>query len=41
VVSNEIGEEDRSRWQVDAALDALEEVLPKAVRAMVDVAACR
>ena len=41
VVSNEIGEEDRSRWQVDAALDALEEVLPKAVRAMVDVAASR
>ena len=38
VVSNEIGEEDRSRWRLDAALDALEEALPKAVRAMVDAA---
>jgi nucleoside phosphorylase len=33
VVSNEIGEEDRTRWQLDAALDALEAALPKAVRA--------
>ncbi len=36
VVSNEIGEEDRSRWQLDAALDALEDALPKAVRAIVE-----
>lgn len=36
VVSNEIGEEDRSRWQLGAALDTLEEALPKAVRAIAD-----
>ncbi|HEX6725237.1 MAG TPA: hypothetical protein VF073_08305 [Gaiella sp.] len=36
VVSNEIGEEDRSRWQLDVALDALEDALPKIVRALVD-----
>ncbi|HET6600834.1 MAG TPA: hypothetical protein VFG57_02640 [Gaiella sp.] len=36
VVSNEIGEEDRSRWQLDAALDALEDALPRAVRAIVE-----
>ena len=36
VVSNEIGEEDRSRWQVGVALDALEDALPKIVRAIVD-----
>jgi futalosine hydrolase len=36
VVSNEIGEEDRSRWQLDAALDALEDALPKAVRVIVE-----
>ena len=35
-VSNEIGEEDRSRWQLGVALDALEDVLPKIVRALVD-----
>ena len=36
VVSNEIGEEDRSRWQLGAALDALEDALPRIVRALVD-----
>jgi nucleoside phosphorylase len=36
VVSNEIGEEDRSRWQVDVALDALEDALPKIVPTLVD-----
>jgi futalosine hydrolase len=36
VVSNEIGEEDRSRWQLGAALDALEEALPRLVRAVAD-----
>ena len=36
VVSNELGEEDRSRWQLGAALDALEDALPKIVRALVD-----
>jgi nucleoside phosphorylase len=36
VVSNEIGEEDRSRWQLDAALDALEDTLPRAVQAIVE-----
>ena len=35
-VSNEIGEEDRSRWQLGVALDALEDALPKIVRALVD-----
>ena len=38
VVSNEIGEEDRSQWKLDAALDALEDALPKVVRAIVDAA---
>jgi futalosine hydrolase len=38
VVSNEIGEDDRSRWQIGAALDALEVALPKLVGAAVDVA---
>jgi nucleoside phosphorylase len=33
VVSNEIGEEDRSRWHLDAALDALEDTLPRLVEA--------
>ena len=33
VVSNEIGEVDRSRWQLDAALDALEDALPRLVEA--------
>jgi len=36
VVSNELGEEDRSRWQLGAALDALEDALPRIVRALVD-----
>lgn len=36
VVSNEIGEEDRSRWQLGAALEALEEALPKLVQAIID-----
>ena len=36
VVSNEIGEEDRSRWQLGLALDTLEDALPKIVRALVD-----
>jgi len=36
VVSNEIGEEDRSRWQLGVALDTLEDALPKIVRALVD-----
>ena len=36
VVSNEIGEEDRSRWQLGLALDALEDALPEIVRALVD-----
>lgn len=37
-ISNEIGEADRSRWQLGAALDALEDALPKAVRAVVEMA---
>src|SRR6185436_10098439 len=36
VVSNEIGEEDRSRWQLGVALDALEDALPRIVRTLVD-----
>ena len=36
VVSNEIGEQDRSRWQLGLALDTLEDALPKIVRALVD-----
>jgi nucleoside phosphorylase len=36
VVSNEIGEADRSRWQLGAALDALEEMLPRLVQAVAD-----
>ena len=38
VISNEIGEEDRSRWQLDAALDALEDALAKVVRSIVEAA---
>jgi nucleoside phosphorylase len=41
VVSNEIGEEDRSRWQFGAALDALEEALPGLVRAIADAGSSR
>jgi futalosine hydrolase len=37
-VSNEIGEEDRSRWHIGAALDALEDALPKLVQAVLDAA---
>ena len=36
VISNEIGEQDRSRWQLGVALDALEDALPKIVRVLVD-----
>lgn len=36
VVSNEIGEEDRSRWQLGVALDALEDALPTILRALLD-----
>ena len=32
-VSNELGEEDRSRWEIDAALEALRESLPRLVDA--------
>jgi futalosine hydrolase len=41
VVSNEIGEEDRARWQLDPALDALEDALPAVVRAIVEAATGR
>ena len=27
-ISNEIGEDDRARWDIDAGLEALERVLP-------------
>jgi futalosine hydrolase len=37
-ISNAIGEEDRSRWQLGAALDALEDALPKLVPAIAEVA---
>ena len=33
-ISNEVGESDRSRWQIAPALDALERVLPLAVAAL-------
>ncbi len=36
VISNEIGEADRSRWQLGAALDALEAAVPALVRAIAD-----
>jgi futalosine hydrolase len=39
VISNEIGEPDRSRWSLGAGLDALGDVLPSLVRAVDDVAA--
>ena len=41
VVSNEIGEEDRSRWQLGAALDALAEALPGLVWAVADAGPAR
>jgi nucleoside phosphorylase len=41
VISNEIGEEDRSRWDLGAALDALEGALPKLVRAIADAGPSR
>ena len=33
-ISNEVGEPDRSRWQIATALDALERVLPLALAAL-------
>jgi nucleoside phosphorylase len=33
-VSNEVGEEDRARWDVPAALGALEDAFPRIVDAM-------
>jgi nucleoside phosphorylase len=41
VVSNEIGEADRSRWQLGAALDALEAMLPRLVQAVADAGPSR
>ncbi len=37
-VSNTVGQDDRSRWDVAAALAALEDALPAAVRAIADAA---
>ena len=34
VISNEIGEPDRSRWDVAGALDVLAETIPALVRAL-------
>jgi nucleoside phosphorylase len=37
-VSNELGEEDRTRWQVPAALDLLGAALPVLVAALAEAA---
>jgi futalosine hydrolase len=41
VVSNELGEEDRARWQVPAALERLRDALPALVAALGDATADR
>jgi futalosine hydrolase len=39
VISNEIGQEDRSRWDLAAAFTALERAIPLALDAVTDAAA--